>query len=847
MVKQRGSANIVIAFIVGLTMLLTGIPLTAQAAAVGEWVQGEWGQVRLSSVANAKSAYVAGDVLRLAYRVEGNIAEPTDMKVTSTTVEGANYCNWAGLPAGTGAKYNCGYTAKVARDITYTITEADVEAGEATFATTWEPTGRTSGKAYAPITVSVTVPTATTPPVVWEDIVDGVPRTLAAPGDFGFSCHRIPALAQLANGWILAAWDGRPTGCGDAPQHNSIIQRISKDGGKSWEAPTVIAAGSLTGPTGKIGYSDPSFVVDREKNKVFAFFVKSFDQGFMGSRVGVNPDDRNVLHAVVVESTDNGMTWSDPRDITADITPDVAQWRSRFAASGAGIQLRYGAHKGRLLQQYTMADASSNAFQAVTVYSDDHGATWKAGTPVGTGMDENKVVELSDGTVMLNSRRSDRAGGRNVALSTDGGETYGDVTVDETLVDPRNNASIIRAYPNAPEGSAEAKVLLFSNANNASSRVNGTIRISYDDGRTWSGAKVFAPGAMSYSTLTPLATPGTYGLLYEGEASTIRYMQVSLDWLGALPVQVSGEQQTIHRGDNTVKVSVTNLSQQERKVLVGATAPTGWQVSEPKEIVLAGGASQQVEFQVSVPASTDPGEARLLAEATEGTAKASGSVPLVVELLDGQHPTAPVEGHLVGSLPAQPGEEPAKMLDGDIETMWHTPWRTSTPLPLDVCLSVGEEPMTLASLVQTPRQSGGSNGRIQRYEVLAGNDADSLSVVAAGQWPNSIDMQTVPLDVTATVVCLRVQSTYGDQSGLTFVSIAELGLRALVADDPVADPTPTPTEEPTGKPTDHPTGEATAEPTSRPTGRTSDQPTGKATVHPSLAAPVRPGLPATGC
>jgi len=535
--RKFRSTRLLVAIFVALAMTITGASRPAQAAEVGEWVKGDWGQVRLSSIAGNKRAYAAGEVLRLALRVEANLPEVTDMSVTSSTVSGAEFCNWKNLPKGSGGKYNCGYIASQPKEITYTITEEDVAAGSATFETTWQPTGRDTGTVYEPITVSITVQTGEEPPFVWEDLVEGVPRTLANPADFGFTCHRIPALTEAPNGWILAAWDGRPTNCADAPQHNSIIQRVSKDGGKSWEQPTTIAAGAFDAPGGKIGYSDPSYVVDRVTGKIFAFFLKSYDQGLMGSVVGVDPTDRNVLHAVVAESADNGQTWTAPRDITADITPDVAKWRSRFAASGEGIQLRYGAHKGRLLQQYTMVRASDGAFQAVTVYSDDHGATWQSGQAVGTGMDENKVVELSDGTVMLNSRRSDAVGGRKVALSRDGGQTYGDVTVDEALVDPRNNASIIRAFPDAPEGSAAAKILLFSNANSASSRVNGTIRLSYDDGKSWPVSKVFAAGSTSYSTLTPLSKPGTYGLLYEGDGPSLQYMQISLDWLGVPSVQ----------------------------------------------------------------------------------------------------------------------------------------------------------------------------------------------------------------------------------------------------------------------------------------------------------------------
>ena len=118
---------------------------------------------------------------------------------------------------------------------------------------------------------------------------------------------------------------------------------------------------------------------------------------------------RNVLQAVVMESDDNGSTWSEPRNITKDITKGHEdEWKSRFASSGHGIQLKYGQYKGRLIQQYAVR-TTSNTNIAVSVYSDDHGKTWKAGNPVTeANMDENKVVELSDGRVMLNSRPARR-------------------------------------------------------------------------------------------------------------------------------------------------------------------------------------------------------------------------------------------------------------------------------------------------------------------------------------------------------------------------------------------------------------------------------------------------------
>ena len=56
--------------------------------------------------------------------------------------------------------------------------------------------------------------------------------------------YRIPALAHLGNGIVLASYDGRPYG-GDSPQPNSIIQRRSTDNGKTWGAPTYVARGQM--------------------------------------------------------------------------------------------------------------------------------------------------------------------------------------------------------------------------------------------------------------------------------------------------------------------------------------------------------------------------------------------------------------------------------------------------------------------------------------------------------------------------------------------------------------------------------------------------------------------------
>lgn len=679
-------------------------------------------------------------------------------------------CRWADLRPGQSATCTSGW---------HLVTADDVAAGSFTPTTLWQATADRAGTVILQDGIVVTGDAVTTAPGAPE-FREGVATTLAVAGSFGFTCHRIPALTEAPNGWLLASWDGRPGGCGDAPQANSIVQRISTDGGATWGPLTVIAGGRTAAP--KYGYSDPSYVVDRETGTIFNFFVKSYDQGWGGSRAGTDPDDRNVLHAAVVRSTDNGLTWSEPAVITADIT-DEPDWTSRFAASGEGIQLRYGPHSGRLIQQYTVRDGG--VMRAVSVYSDDHGLTWRAGVPVGSGMDENKVVELSNGDVMLNSRSSDSTLARKVAISADGGVTYGDVAVDHTLIDPRNNASIIRAFPDAPAGSARSRMLLFSNAASTAGRVNGTVRLSFDDGQTWSASKVFEPGAMSYSTLTPLSAPGTYGLFYEGAGYAMRYMQISLDWIGALPVTLgNGADPVVHRGTTSLTYTLTNVGDRDLAGLgVEPHLPTGWELKavSPATVDLPAGESADVEVSMVVPATADPASHRIAATVTDGDRTASGAIAAELRLRPDENASQPVGLSLLGDLPAQPGQEAANMFDGDPATLWHTPWSGTVSLPLDVDLAVDGDPVDLASVSLLPRQAG-ANGRIRGFEVHAGPDVDSLVKVAEGVLANSPDREVIPISGRAGVVRLRVLSSYGDTAD-RWVSLAELSVTRAVPDD----------------------------------------------------------------
>ena len=518
------------------------VEYTGQALNTPETISGAPSPVKSASLrvesftpSSNQETYKLGDTVSYTVRIRSVSDKTINVAATDSSFDDlARQCHWGNLRPGKGAVYNC-------KPLTHTITQADVDAGRWTPSITLTATG-TDGTALQMLTVTgnpISVvgdhPQATPAPA--PDASTELPASMSqaqhlAPNT-ATDNYRIPAITTAPNGDLLISYDERPkdngNGGSDAPNPNHIVQRRSTDGGKTWSAPTYIHQGTETGK--KVGYSDPSYVVDHQTGTIFNFHVKSYDQGWGGSKAGTDPENRSIIQAEVSTSTDNGWTWTH-RTITADITKDNP-WTARFAASGQGIQIQHGPHAGRLVQQYTIRTAGG-AVQAVSVYSDDHGKTWQAGTPIGTGMDENKVVELSDGSLMLNSRASDGSGFRKVARSTDGGQTWSEPVSDKNLPDSVDNAQIIRAFPNAAPGDPRAKVLLLSHSPNPKpwSRDRGTISMSCDDGASWTTSKVFHEPFVGYTTIA-VQSDGSIGLLSEdGNYGGIWYRNFTMNWLG---------------------------------------------------------------------------------------------------------------------------------------------------------------------------------------------------------------------------------------------------------------------------------------------------------------------------
>ena len=317
-------------------------------------------------------------------------------------------------------------------------------------------------------------------------------------------CYRIPALVTAPNGDLIAAIDERVPDCGDLKWSKdiNIIVRRSSDHGKTWtNIETVVDF-----PYGKSA-SDPSMIVDTYTNEIFLFY------NYMDL-----DNERDIYYLHVVKSGDNGKTWSKPEDITSQIAKP--EWHNdfKFITSGRGIQTS----TGKLLHCMANLDSGMHVFG-----SDDHGKTWYfIDTPI-IEANESKIIELADGSWMVNARANNKKTLRYVHTSNDEGKTWR-TKEEPQLIDPRCNASIIR-YTSVKDGYKKNR-LLFANANSEKGRVNMTVKLSYDEGVTWTQGKTIYAGSSAYSSLTVLKN-GDIGLFFEKDEYTKNvFTSFSLQW-----------------------------------------------------------------------------------------------------------------------------------------------------------------------------------------------------------------------------------------------------------------------------------------------------------------------------
>lgn len=293
-------------------------------------------------------------------------------------------------------------------------------------------------------------------------------------GTEGYQSFRIPAMVIAKNGCLIAFAEGRVNNAGDFGNID-LVMRKSCDNGKTWSKLKIVIDND------KLQAGNPA--------PVFDFLDPEFPEGrlFLFYNIGTNHENevrkgngkREVLY---VTSIDNGETWSSPVDITSQ-THKPSEWRSYANTPGHALQLTKGSKKGRLFVPANHSEGEPLAhfedYHSHAFYSDDHGRTFKLSQSLKLkGSNEATAAELSNDKLMLNARnQKGDVKQRILAMSKDNGETWTSEYFDEKLIDPVCEGSILNIG---------GKKLAFTNAADIKNRNNLTLRISKDEGKTWS-------------------------------------------------------------------------------------------------------------------------------------------------------------------------------------------------------------------------------------------------------------------------------------------------------------------------------------------------------------------------
>ncbi|MCY1722929.1 sialidase family protein [Prolixibacteraceae bacterium Z1-6] len=337
-----------------------------------------------------------------------------------------------------------------------------------------------------------------------ENKVDIQKSVLWEQGTGKYNNYRIPSLIVTQKGTLLAFCEAREGG--DAGDIDLLLKR-SLDNGITWSNEQIVwdDAQNTCG--------NPCPMVDEETGRIWLFLT--WNKGTDGETAIINKTSEFPRIPYLCYSDDDGKTWSEP--VSMEETCRDASWGWYATGPGIGIQIKNGPHKGRMVIPANHSYDDSNGtvrngpfgYGAHVLYSDDSGKTWQMSEPIKPGCNESQVVELSDGTLVMNMRSYNEQYSRAISFSKNGGETWSEIEHDYQLVESKCQASILNFGP-----VNDKKVHLFLNPAVPKGRNHMTIKASFDDCQSWSNDKLVYEGPSAYSCLTKLPN-GKVGMFFE--------------------------------------------------------------------------------------------------------------------------------------------------------------------------------------------------------------------------------------------------------------------------------------------------------------------------------------------
>ena len=377
--------------------------------------------------------------------------------------------------------------------------------------------------------------------------------TVFTAGKDGYANYRIPSVVSLPNGRILAIAEGRNKGRGDCAE-NDIVMKYTDDEGKTWSKIIVIAE------SGAASLNNPTSVYVEELNRILVLFQEYPPKmNEASTRPGLK--GKFITRTYITYSDDNGLTWSKKKDITNEVKqPEATGYAT---GPGAGIRVTAGPDKGRILIPVNVS-GGKNGWYNYLVASDDLGKSWHILPQQSDyGTNESQVVQLGETSFALNARCHRFEGievdqpfnwspwnfskvtrYRAMIPVNISGERmlWYETQVRQDLPDPLCQGCIYRY--SGLNGDDDSR-LLFSNPASQLSyavgkkysktppmRMNGTVRVSYDNGKSWLYSKRIYGNRFTEFQYSVLARTAANHIVCLFEAApTIKMAVFDIKWL----------------------------------------------------------------------------------------------------------------------------------------------------------------------------------------------------------------------------------------------------------------------------------------------------------------------------
>jgi len=378
-----------------------------------------------------------------------------------------------------------------------------------------------NGKSIVALALGISVTASAEPLLTHTDVF--------VSGTDGYHTFRIPVVETAPDGSLIAFAEARKYNAADpgfGKQEIDLVYKRSTNSGATWSPMNVLEhAGELWSA------ANAATLVDRSNGRLWVFYLRSRP----GRSTDTSRPGTDDMQTIARWSDDNGRNWSEPLDLTTvgRDTNDLT-WRASVPGPGGAIQTR----KGRLI-----VPMWKTPFANFAILSDDHGRTWQRSqlVPSKQGGDENQIVELADGRLLMDCRQNSGSH-RWLTESTDGGQTWAEpragLTVSPVMCAIERFAlkavgdDLDRIIWTGPKGPQRRQLL---------------IRWSDDEGKAFADGRLISGDYAAYSDLTILKDK-TVGVLWERGVERgyqfLTFTRLNREWL-----EQGSHHLTISRGE----------------------------------------------------------------------------------------------------------------------------------------------------------------------------------------------------------------------------------------------------------------------------------------------------------